>query len=740
MTRRMNRRRWIGSVGSALVAGRNLGAGTGADLVPQAARSALSQIRIEKTREGPVLIRTPAAEFQLLQSGYIRAYLLRGGARDTLDVAATVSAREPEVVLDGKGISGSDFAPVRVDVEPVSGKLGKRGRRVTLISQTRLAPRVERVRTLEAYDDFPTAVLTSTSYGNLSTEDLRCERIVPVRRRLNASLVDASAAPYGLYSFHGSSGEWGKDDVVEISRDFSRENLMGASTRRGQGGGIPVVAFWTARTGEAIGHLETHPLECLFPVKTGADGLVQASMEITPGITLRPGERLSTPPAFIAVFSGDFYEPLSLYSRMLQREGWSLPKPSPEAYQASWCGWGYEFDVTPALMLGTMPKLKEFGIQWATLDDRWFDCYGDWEPRPDTFPGDAVRKMVGEFHRDGIKVQIWWRALAAEDGQGRYERFQHRLSKVVAQHPEWLILNKDGAHARLSRNLAVLCPALPEVQEYHRTIARKFIHDWDFDGHKLDNAFSVPPCFNSGHRHKSPGDSVAAVGEVYKAIYEITRKLKPQSVTQVCSCGTPPNYAWLPYLDQAVTADPVGSRQVRLRIKMFKALLGPEAAVYGDHVELTEIRFRGDEELDLGRDFASTIGTGGVVGTKFVWPDPGKFKEAVLTPEKDIQWRKWIGIYNSRMLSRGVFLNLYTFGYDTPEAYAIAKDGKIYYAFFAPPGRGEWSGEVELRGLGPGRHTIIDYVNQKNYGFVQGPVGRISVEFEEHLLLEATGT
>jgi alpha-galactosidase len=644
------------------------------------------------------------------------------------------------LIIGGKAIQSSDFVPDRVKVGEARGMPGRRGKRVEMLAHTRLAPRVEKTLILEVYDDFPSAVLIASGYRNLDSEALRCERVVTAQRRLKASLAGGKAAPYNLYSFHGSSGEWGKEDVVEISRDFFRENIVGAPTPRGQGGGVPVVAFWTARVGEAIGHLETLPVECSFPVKAGPDGLVQVSMQMNPAVMLKPGETFSTPRVFIAVFSGDFYEPLNLYSHMLQREGWTLPTPSPEAYQASWCSWGYEFDVTPADMLGTRPKLKEFGIRWATLDDRWFERYGDWEPRADTFPGDAIRKMVDDFHHDGINVQIWWRALAAEDGQGRYGRFQHKLSKVVAEHPEWLILNREGVHARLSRNLAVLCPALPEVQEYHRATALRFISDWGFDGHKLDNAFTVPPCFNPRHNHKSPGDSIASVGEVYKAIFETTRKLKPCSVTQICSCGTPPNYAWLPYLDQAVTADPVGSRQVRLRIKMLKALLGPEAAVYGDHVELTEIRFRGDEELDLGQDFVSTIGAGGVVGTKFVWPDPGKFKEAVLTPGKEAHWKKWIGVYNSRMLSHGVFLDLYTFGYDIPEAYAIAKDGKMYYAFFAPEGTAKWTGMIELRGLGPGRHHVTDYINEKDYGTVQGPVGRTHVEFEDHLLLEAVGT
>ena len=46
------------------------------------------------------------------------------------------------------------------------------------------------------------------------------------------------------------------------------------------------------------------------------------------------------------------------------------------------------------------------------------------------------------------------------------------------------------------------------------------------------------------------------------------------------------------------------------------------------------------------------------------------------TPEKEAYWKKWIALYNNNMLSQGDFRNLYTFGYDMPEAYAIEKDGK----------------------------------------------------------------
>ncbi len=357
--------------------------------------------------------------------------------------------------------------------------------------------------------------------------------------------------------------------------------------------------------------------------------------------------------------------------------------------------------------------------------------------------------MVADFHAQNIKVQLWWLPLAVEDGKYGYESHKYGVSDVAKAHPEWLILDKSGQPARMTRNLGVLCPAVPEVQQYYKQLTEKFIHDWGFDGHKLDNIYATPPCYNPAHHHKSPNDSVYAMGEVYKIIFETTRALKPDSVTQSCPCGTPPSLAWFRYMDQAVTADPVGSVQVRRRVKMYKALLGPRAAIYGDHVELTRISGTGDAEQDLGNDFASTLGTGGVLGTKFTWPDYGpKLKQVFLNPEKESHWKKWIALYNDKMLSKGNFLDLYTYGYDTPEAYAIEKDSSMYYAFYSaskPPSAGHknnlvgsYKGSVELRGLQPKTYHLVDYVNGKDYGTVTGPTAKLDVEFGDSLLLQAT--
>jgi len=715
---------------------------------PPPAKAPESQIQVTASANA-VLVDSPAAEFTIAPNGYVAANLVSGGRKLSLDdaagssgVAVTAAAKElPDVVFD----------VAHPQISAPHGRLGTKGKHIELTGKNSAAD-LDETLVVEVYDEFPSVALESVSLRNAGKSEVKLDSVDLDRHRFNASLADPAVAPNDMWSFHGASIEWGRENVFQIPRKFSQQNQMGSVVEvKGDlgrvGGGIPVVAFWTKTVGEAIGHVETLPLVLSVPVKTEADGHVDASVHLTPDNTLHPGESYSSPETFIAVYSGDYYQPLRIYSDVIDGEGLKRPTTNSEDYAVSWCGWGYLADVTPAQMLGTIPKLKEFGIHWATLDDRWFNNYGDWQPRSDTFPDGEIQKLVQQFHQQGIKVQLWWLPLAVEDGGPGYESHSYGVSDVVKEHPDWLILDKQGKPARMTRNLATLCPAVPEVRAYYKQLTEKFIRDWDFDGHKLDNIYSVPACYNPKHHHKTPYDSVYAMGDIYKTIFDTTRALKPDSVTQSCPCGTPPSIAWLRYLDQAVTADPVGSVQVRQRVKMYKALMGPNAAVYGDHVELTRIANPNGNEKDLGSDFASTIGTGGVVGTKFAWPNYGpKLADVYLTPQKEEYWKKWIGLYNENMLSRGTFRDLYVYGYDFPEGYAIEKDGAMYYAFFAPqPAAGAakaaqtaWSGEIELRGLAAGKYRVVDYVNGKDLGEVTAPDAKLQASFTDHLLIKVT--
>jgi alpha-galactosidase len=713
---------------------------------PAPIRVAKSAVQVTASAN-EVTVRTPTAEFHLLPSGALSAMLLKGSARATLDASA--GAPSQVITIAKKDHSGVELNAAAAKVEDVTGKLGPLGKHITVtgtIPGTDLAETL----TLEVYDNFPNLALLSMQVRNAGHSELAVDTVT-LQRHTFAAPEDSATTP--LWTFAGSSLKWGKDEIFLVPARFSQDNPFGAPVSvKGDlgnvGGGIPVVAFWSRSVGEAIGHIETVPFVLSVPVETTQNGQVEASVSIPANTVLKPGEAFSTPRTFLSVYSGDFYEPLKMWSEAIEKEGLSRPANNDENYAVAWCGWGYEFGVTPKQMLDTIPKLKQLGIHWATLDDGWFNNYGDWQPRSPVFAGTAMQDMVKKFHDQGLKVQLWWLPLAAEDGKYGYGGRKFVTSDVVKKHPDWLVLDEHGKPARMARNLATLCPALPEVRDYYKQLTTRFIRDWGFDGHKLDNVYAPPPCYNPKHHHKSPYDSVYAMGDIYKTIFETTRALKPDSVTQSCPCGTPPSLAWFRYMDQAVTADPVGSVQVRRRIKMYKALLGPRAAIYGDHVELTRITgASSNNEQDLGSDFASTLGTGGVLGTKFTWPDYGpKFKNVYLAQEKEAHWKQWIGLYNEKMLSKGEFLNLYVYGFDVPEAYAIAKDGRLYYAFYSQTsaqthanknGSNSWSGEIELRGLPEGKtYHVTDYVNHRDLGTVTGPTGKLHVQFTDNLLLE----
>jgi alpha-galactosidase len=677
------------------------------------------------------VLRTSVAEFRVLPSGQVVGTLLQDGQKLSLEDRAADSG--DRFWIDGKPVPAARY-DVGTAKRSTLDEHGLRGQRIVVRGEVSLGPgaTLEKSLILETRQNAPNLATITVTLTNTGRRELLLDRIEYGRHRFNAAQVEPSARPYDVWTFQGTSRKWGEGEITPVDAAFERANLMGAMQGpEGEGGGLPIVAFWTRRMGVATGHLDPLPRLLSLPVRVATDGRIETSTVIEPSVRLRPGQTYRTPRGFLTVYHGDYYEALSAYAAAVPIRPMNA---GPEAYRVAWCGWGYSFGVTPAMMLGTVPKLRQFHLHWATLDDGWFQTYGDWNPRPTTFPGGSVRDMVADFHRQGIKVQLWWYPLAAEDGVGRYVSHEYRVSQVVKEHPDWLILDKDGKHARFSRNLAVLCPALPEVQEYHKRLTEKFLRDWDFDGHKLDVVYSVPACYNPKHHHKRPEESIEAIGEVYRAIYETSLALKPDSVTQICPCGTTPNIGWLPFQNQAVAADPHGSLQVRERIKMYKALLGPRAAVTGDHVEYTGQDYS-------GTDFASTVGLGGIPSSRFTWPDGGSNRNYLLDDNKSQTFQKWLELYESRMLSTGVFRNLYIQGYDSPEGYAVAKNGKMYYAFFAPQvvrwqTSGRWQGEIELRGLGPGRYRVFDYARNIDLGLIDGERPRMQVDFEQHLLLE----
>ena len=202
------------------------------------------------------MIRTSAAEFRLFASGYLQAALLRDGKAVRLDDPRPEATAEA-LVSNGKEIGDFVLDLANARISDASGRLGARGKRIEVLGKSPSSAAIEKTVIVEFYDDFPNLTLASTSYKNSSNTDLPIDTIITQKHTLNASLSDSGASPYSMWSFHGSSEAWGKDDVMKISNKFSRSNAMQVVMHNDEnqtGGGIPVVAFWTGSVGEAIGH------------------------------------------------------------------------------------------------------------------------------------------------------------------------------------------------------------------------------------------------------------------------------------------------------------------------------------------------------------------------------------------------------------------------------------------------------------------------------------------------------
>jgi alpha-galactosidase len=446
---------------------------------------------------------------------------------------------------------------------------------------------------------------------------------------------------------------------------------------------------------------------------------VRVAVECEHAFTLAPGESSSTFLTFVAVHRGDYFATLDAYRRILAERGIVQAKVPEAAYEPIWCAWGYERGFTVAQIMHTLPKARELGLVWVVVDDGWQTAEGDWYLNRNKFPnGDAdMIALVQAIRRAGMKPKLWIAPLAARPG-----------SDLLRAHSDMLLLDKQGAAQNITWwNSYTLCPAYPKTVEWGKTLVRKMMQEWGYQGLKLDGQHlnGVAPCYNPAHQHSRPEESVEKLQEFWASIYREAASIDPDAVIELCPCGTCQAFHNMRYMNQPVASDPLTSWQVRHKGKTIKALMGSHAAYAGDHVELS----------DWGNDFASTVGIGAIVSTKFTWPQDVGEGGVLLTREKEAEWRRWIALHNAKRLPQGHYRgDLYDIGFDKPEAHAIAKADRVYYAFYAD----RWNGPIELRGLENRQYKVADYWTGRTIGAVSPGAGRLSVSFERFLLLEAT--
>ena len=576
---------------------------------------------------------------------------------------------------------------------------------------------LEKEVALTFFDDLPGFAVLQTRYRNLGST------AVQVAGWRNAA-HELAEAPGGFWSFSGTTHTDRRDWVQPMAAGFDQRNTL-AMDSSDYGGGTPVANIWRRDIGLAVGHVEpvVRPLD--LPVRKTAGG-AHIAVESVQASTLAPGQTLVTERTFLAVHTGDHFAPLLQYRQYMQAEGLEAPRAPELAFAPVWCAWGYGRDFTVKQVLDTLPKARELGFGWVVMDDGWQTNEGDWRIDKRKFPrGEAdMRDFTAKIRAEGMHPRLWIAPLAADPG-----------SDVLHDHPDMLLLDKDGGFQKITWwNALTQCPAYQPTVDFYVALVKKVIGDWGFEGIKFDGQHlnAVAPCYNPAHKHAHPSDSVEGLATFWQAIHRAAHEANPRAVVELCPCGTAFDFHNLPATDQYPASDPTSSWQVRSKGKSMKALMGSLSSYAGDHVELS----------DRGDDFASTVGIGAIPSTKFTWPkdtehpsEPLPPGGLVLTAEKEALWRKWVALYKQHMLPKGEYLGtLYDIGFDRPEAHAIAKDGAMYYAFYAD----QFKGKVPLRGLGAGRYKVRDLFNDVDLGEVDASEANLPVAFRHFVLLQAT--
>lgn len=653
-----------------------------------------------------------------LKSGDISLSVDKAGSLHMVSAAATTPLIQDAATLSTLTVGGSEvaFGPSEVKGRMRSDGFGKGS---TMVLESSSETGLVRSVSVTAYDQYPSTLVVRAVYTNESEEAVAVDGWSMCCLRVNAAGDDPC-----FWSFQGQSTEERDDWLLPVADGFWQKNYMGMNNSD-YGGGVPVVCLWRRDAGVMIGHLEPNPVLVSLPVskKAGENfatiGIVK---EYDSPLVLQPGESLSTCESFISVFTGDCFSALRNYAKLLEVNGVIMPQSEPDAFEPAWCAWGYERRFTIDEIVGTLPKVKELGFKWATLDDGYQIAEGDWDLTPERFPrGDADMKyMVDQFHANGLKAELWWAPLAADPG-----------SSFLKKYPESVILDKDGKPQDITWwNSWYLSPVDEDVIREQKALVEKFFGEWGFDGLKLDGQHmnAVAPDYNPAHHPDDPEKDVRELPAFFKMIYQTARGIKPHAVLQFCPCGDCFSVYHLPYVNKTVSSDPESSWQIRTKGYVLRAL-APRTAYYGDHIELS----------DGGSDYQTQLGIGAVPGTKFTWPkdNPHVRRSYLLTPEKEALLKNALEIYATKRLSEGEFVpGLYDVGYDFPETYVIRKDGVLNYAFYT---RGPKVEQVELRGLEKGcNYRITDYYNHVDYGVVTATDKTVlDVDFDHALLLEA---
>ena len=105
--------------------------------------------------------------------------------------------------------------------------------------------------------------------------------------------------------------------------------------------------------------------------------------------------------------------------------------------------------------------------------------------RPEYQGRDVLAECIREAHERNLEIHCWTEVFYLQVDTEKYPDLPH--SPILDEHPEWLLLTRDGEKSDVSENAHIFAdPANPQVQAFLLVYYENLLRNYDIDGINLD--------------------------------------------------------------------------------------------------------------------------------------------------------------------------------------------------------------------------------------------------------------
>jgi len=262
----------------------------------------------------------------------------------------------------------------------------------------------------------------------------------------------------------------------------------------------------------------SHQGQLLLPNTTTADGNNTVQL-------------LQTDWAFAQLEAPHTYDEEPLVHFLRAVAGYNQAKPLQNGpLLTGWCSWYHYYENIDEESLrnnfATLSKLrKTCPTNVSVVDDGYMTAWGDWNSlKPGKFSSrDSMKAVADSIRHEKMRPGLWLAPFTCD-----------KHSKLVREHPDWIIRNDQGIPANSSncgKFFYGLDATNPQVLEYVYKCIRRAVQEWGYTVLKID--FLYAACLDGNGKYDL---SLSRAQAMHLALHTIRSAAGPDTFLIGCGC------------------------------------------------------------------------------------------------------------------------------------------------------------------------------------------------------------